>query len=1528
MRLIKLCALYLLLISNNAFSFSASSIANSNWGTASTWSTTRTGTITATTGSTTVTGSGTAFLTELTVGTVIRNSSNTSIGTIQSIASNTSLTLSSNASVAVTAASYRASVVPANGDAVTISAANTVTVNGNFTCASISFVAANTANAITLNDNITLNVTGTINMVSPSSNTRSSTINVNNGFLTCGALTMGGTSSSRRSNINIVNGTLDINGTLTSTSAAGSVITMTGTGSLVFGGTVSANITLTPGSTSTIKYDANAAQTCRPITYQNLVLGGTGIKTTTTCTVNGILQIDSTATLSAAITYGSSAGLKYNTTQNRTVSSFEWPATFTGTSGVTIANSGTITLNEAKIFNASSELIIESSGKLNTGSSFDLTFNGDFINSGTFTGNSSDINISGTAAQNIGGYSTSGVTTLLKTGGEAIFTGNVTGGALTLGGTGGTISAGVGNTHTFTKFTRGPGTLKGGSSIINFTDSAFTSTGTFTAETSTVRWISNETAQDISSVTYYNVEFGGSSVKTTYTFANITNDFVMSGTASTTSSANLTVGGDFTIGDGNTYNAAAFGLTVAGITTIGSGTGGTLNISSATGTKAFNGGLIINTAGTLLNTVNASYTVGGDFTNNGNFNSGTGTITLSGASKIISGSTQTSFNNLAVTGTYTLNSNIISTTTLSGAGTLTVGATGVLNINSSATPTITSLVTSTAGNTVVYGYAGAQTVLSQNYSNLTFSTSGAKTLQAGTTTIGGDFSISGSATTTLVGNLDINGDLILSNTGLITTGANTLNIAGDITSAVNTNFNFASGTLSLDGTTQSITNSSGTITFNNLTISGGAKTFNTSVIVSNLLTLNSGSSYKFGASAVSLEIQNTTSGTGTIIAKACGAANNTLTISGTNGNVEINLDATLYHLSNLVISKTVGNTNLRTAVAINGNFTLPSTANVNTIFYDELNFYGSSFTISNLSNKLTASGTNTSIKIGGCTTDGALITIPNGIFTSPITIKNLTIDRTNGFAIGNQIIRITDVLTLTSGSLNTNGNLTLNSSSTKTARVAPVTNGFTVTGNVTAERFIPGGSNKRKWRLLSSPINVSGSIALSQFIDDILVTAPSGLAGSFDNNPFGNKSSIRTYTESTSGASSLGWTDPTNITNTVTTGTGMEVFVRGTRGLANPYLNWTVPDDVTIDFIGSLTTGNITKTLTYTPSVGGATTADGFNLVGNPYASPINFDTTAGWTKTNIENKFWCYNPNTSNYGIYDAGLHSGTNGITRYIASGQAFFVRATSASSPLITFTENVKCVQSGNSYFKPSSSNVGTPQLLRIALTTDSADTDEALIVLDSASTTNSGDAHDALKFFNDALNVYTITPAKENLAINAYPFPKGYDTVNLAVWSYDSALISQKHHLLDFSGLGSFDNEIEIYLIDNYLNTSVDLRTNSSYNFMITGDATSYGNSRFQIVFYKKSSGVEHKLSTQKIVLYPNPSNDKIYIQSNDFSENPIEYSILDMMGRTVITSTTSLQNTIAEINISTLINGNYFIRIKQNENLTVKKFVKN
>lgn len=66
-----------------------------------------TGTVTCATNSNTITGSGTSFTTQLNVGAWIGNTSGNTVGIVDSIANNTSLTLTANASVAISGATAR-----------------------------------------------------------------------------------------------------------------------------------------------------------------------------------------------------------------------------------------------------------------------------------------------------------------------------------------------------------------------------------------------------------------------------------------------------------------------------------------------------------------------------------------------------------------------------------------------------------------------------------------------------------------------------------------------------------------------------------------------------------------------------------------------------------------------------------------------------------------------------------------------------------------------------------------------------------------------------------------------------------------------------------------------------------------------------------------------------------------------------------------------------------------------------------------------------------------------------------------------------------------------------------------------------------------------------------------------------------------------------------------------------------------------------------------------------------------------------
>lgn len=133
-------------------------------------------------------------------------------------------------------------------------------------------------------------------------------------------------------------------------------------------------------------------------------------------------------------------------------------------------------------------------------------------------------------------------------------------------------------------------------------------------------------------------------------------------------------------------------------------------------------------------------------------------------------------------------------------------------------------------------------------------------------------------------------------------------------------------------------------------------------------------------------------------------------------------------------------------------------------------------------------------------------------------------------------------------------------------------------------------------------------------------------------------------------------------TNNFYTNNG-ENFVKG-RAYLVAYENAAVKE-----FSGIINNGNVSCSLSYTES--GEDLVEkykGFNLVGNPYPSYIDWE-AEGWTRDNLQvQTIWIYDDDVNNYVTYTVGGVS-TNGGSQYIAPCQGFFVKASSAGNLVMT-------------------------------------------------------------------------------------------------------------------------------------------------------------------------------------------------------------------------------------------------------------------
>jgi hypothetical protein len=276
-------------------------------------------------------------------------------------------------------------------------------------------------------------------------------------------------------------------------------------------------------------------------------------------------------------------------------------------------------------------------------------------------------------------------------------------------------------------------------------------------------------------------------------------------------------------------------------------------------------------------------------------------------------------------------------------------------------------------------------------------------------------------------------------------------------------------------------------------------------------------------------------------------------------------------------------------------------------------------------------------------------------------------------------------------------------------------------------------------------------------------------------------------------------------------GRGYSVFVRDT---GTP----------TINVRGTLRFGDVGIALT---STGSEPDAAGFNLVGNPYPAPINWDlvTLPGGVSSTIS-----MIDNVSNGGLgggqfvyyVQGGPNVGT--FTGDIGSGQAFWVETTSGTT--LTFSESHKSSEINPVIVREKQ----IANLLRINVE-GNGKRDEAVVYLKDKATDNYDIRYDALKRENEYINLFTHSQSDAGLdkyAINAIAGIDCSREIRLGLEKFTAGT-----YTFFFTEMESFEKTYSFTLIDNFAGKSVPL-SDQPYVFNVTNNAASYGYERFKII----------------------------------------------------------------------------------------------
>jgi hypothetical protein len=487
-------------------------------------------------------------------------------------------------------------------------------------------------------------------------------------------------------------------------------------------------------------------------------------------------------------------------------------------------------------------------------------------------------------------------------------------------------------------------------------------------------------------------------------------------------------------------------------------------------------------------------------------------------------------------------------------------------------------------------------------------------------------------------------------------------------------------------------------------------------------------------------------------------------------------------------------------------------------------------------------------------------------FTNAAVLHDLILNANARATLGNMVSIVAGTnagnVSLATGSiLTTNGNLTLRSDANGTARVG-ISSG-TISGNVVVERYIPA---HRAWRLLGAPFISNGAPTINEAWQDTVFNADR--LSPLDPDPgYGTEITTSTvaqngYDQGSTNNPSLDYFTgtkwaavPATNQGAITDYPGYFLFVRGDRSIIVSNAGVTATP-TTLHPQGQVLIGSKNISIP----------AAGLQVIGDPYASAINFNSIYNHNNTSgvIANSYYLWDPElTGNNGVggFVALTDDGT-GTGNYvynvqpaspidlhggIESGAAFFINAIGPGT--ITINESDKSSGSAD-VFRPA---ITSDPLKYIRTSLYSMDADNNAVPVDGALTLFNNNFSDSVIWSEDVMKLIN---SNENIAINKQDHlisieKRGFIGEADSVL-YELTQLHQQQYILSLSARGLSATGLAASLYDNYTNRFIPVNLDGDTNdsFSVTQDIASSDANRFKLIFGRPAIALPVKFSNIK------------------------------------------------------------------------------
>lgn len=350
----------------------------------------------------------------------------------------------------------------------------------------------------------------------------------------------------------------------------------------------------------------------------------------------------------------------------------------------------------------------------------------------------------------------------------------------------------------------------------------------------------------------------------------------------------------------------------------------------------------------------------------------------------------------------------------------------------------------------------------------------------------------------------------------------------------------------------------------------------------------------------------------------------------------------------------------------------------------------------------------------------------------------------------------------------------------------------------------------------------------------------------------------------------------------------------------------------TITFGGLFNTSDAVMSLGYS----GLPTMHGFNLLGNPFSSGLNWEDI-------IDGVYFPYPANTSK-GLYftrnneqctyAAGV--GVPGdVTGIIPPMQGFFVKTYNTDNSI-----NLPAAARTHENIHPRYKGESIIPLVRLAIFEDAVSNDETVVRFDAEAKSNLDNDFDALKMFLSSTKTTIHTAlGGTDYAINGQPFPESILEIPVVV-----NVISTGTHKISATQLQGLDS-YSVSVTDKTTGFTADLKTTPVVTFSASPGLL---NDRFTIKFSNISTGNEDLYTNNNSFnIYRNFNYINIQTVADEWDGKTGSVKVLDMSGKTVsdLRRTEFSKTSVTQIEAPDA-NGLYFIEIKSGVNRFVGKVV--